>query len=123
MVLNMLGEELLDWMAVLDCKHVVMLHPQMPASMGDPACLRRVGTTMTCEHCTAEAARASAEWPYSHRRPYQVTRTVLSAGLWDWTVWERYRDERWREQHLRSLAHTMGWCACEPERERDKQDA
>jgi hypothetical protein len=94
-MLNMAGEELLDWMVVLDCKHVVMLHPQMPASMGDLACKRRVGTTMTCEHC-------------------KVTRTVLSAGLWDWTVWEQYRDERWREQHLVSLAHQMGWCVCDP---------
>jgi hypothetical protein len=93
-VKNTFGEELLDWMAVLDCKHVVMLHP-MPASMGDPMCARRAGTTMTCEFCGR-------------------VRTVLSAGLWDWTVWERYRDERWREQHLKSLAHAQGWCPCDP---------
>ena len=95
-MINTYGEELLDWMAVLDCKHVVMLYQGMPASMADPACIRRVGGPMTCERC---------------RQP----RTVLKAGLWDWTVWEQYRDERWREQHLRSLGHAQGWCVCEPD--------
>lgn len=112
-MLNMNGEELLDWMAVLDCKHVVMLHPQMPASMGNPAALRMAGQQMTCEHCTAEVARTLPGYPHFHRPPYQVARTVLSAGLWDWTVWEQNRDERWREKHLKSLAHAQGWCPCE----------
>lgn len=94
-MLNMNGEELLDWMAVLDCKHAVPLNCQMPASMGDPMCVRLPGQPMTCRHCNAG-------------------RTVVRAGLWDWTVWEEMRDERNLERHLVSLAHAQGWCLCEP---------
>jgi len=92
---NVAGEELLDWMAVLDCKHVASLH-QMPASMGDTVCARLAGQTRVCDSCRAP-------------------RTVVRAGMWDWTVWEQMRDERNLEQHLVSLAHSMGWCLCEPE--------
>jgi hypothetical protein len=105
-VKNTLGEELYDWMAVLDCLHVKPLH-QMPAHMGDPLCARIVGGQQRCESCGQRRREVN-------RRAEDPWRTVTHAGLWDWDRWERVRDERWRRDHLVSLAHAMGWCGCEP---------
>jgi hypothetical protein len=105
-VKNTFGEELYDWMAVLDCMHVVSLH-QMPASMGDVVCARMKGGQQRCGSCgqSRRSVARGAEDPW---------RAVTYAGLWDWSRWEQVRDERWREEHLRSLGHAQGWCACEP---------
>lgn len=107
---NTFGEELLDWMAVLDCLHVKPLH-QMPASMGDPVCVRMAGSQQRCESCGQDRRKVSwrAEDPW---------RMVTYAGLWDWDRWERARDERWAREHAVSLGHAMGWCACAPETSR-----
>ena len=102
---NMNGDELYDWMAVLDCKHVERLH-QMPAHMGDPMCARLMADGyLRCTSC-GQARRSVA------RGAEDPWRAVTYAGLWDWARWEQVRDERWREQHLRSLGHAMGWCPC-----------
>lgn len=89
---NTFGEELLDWMAVLDCKHTPVLC-RMPAGFGEAVCARLTGQTMKFPWCGTD-------------------QTVVRAGLWDTDEWERLRDERMREQHLASLGHALGWCPC-----------
>lgn len=92
---NVNGEELLDWMAVLTCGHVINAGSSMPASMGDPMCAQLQGGEMTCARC-------------------RTSRTVTKAGLWDQATWEQARDKRWQEEHLASLAHHLGRCPCDP---------
>ena len=107
-MLNMNGEELLDWMAVLECGHVERLH-QMPAHMGDQVCARLMnGGQERCSECGRRRrdVQRYAEDPW---------RAVTYAGLWDWARWEQVRDARWAEEHARSLAHAMGHCICAPE--------
>lgn len=105
---NMAGDELYDWMAVLECGHVESLR-QMPARMGDVVCAR-----MTSHRCTS-CGVARRGIGGVHRDAEDPFRTVTYAGLWDWARWERARDERWHREHVRSLGHSMGWCGCEPE--------
>jgi len=105
------GEELYDWMAVLNCKHVARLC-QMPASMGDVACARLVGHEITCGECSYRPTHHKG-LPLGYRAAVrEVKRTVTRAGLWDWAVCEQLRDERWADEHARSLSHAMGACVC-----------
>lgn len=104
-------------MLVLDCKHVVPRGP-MPPWIANLTCLPATGSTTWCDDCTADRERRAHDLrPYYPRTPQPVARTVVRAGLWDWAVWEQMNDERGREKHLKSLAHHIGRCSCEPEKE------
>jgi hypothetical protein len=89
---NTFGEELLDWLIVLDCNHVEARYG-FPASLGDPMMARVRTEPRECAECRAE-------------------RTVTYAGLYDMAVWEAARDARWDAEHLRSNAHAWGHCLC-----------
>lgn len=108
---NMNGDELLDWMAVLDCQHVERIGT-MPASMGDPMCARLMAgdgdARVRCTSC-GQARRSIGG---AHAWADDPWRAVTYAGLWDWARWEQVRDERWRGEHLRSWAHAAGRCPC-----------